>query len=1126
MADEPSLNFKFSLDLSDFDKAPDRISSALASIEVDAKNHGKNADLEMAKFLQDLIKEREQAVANLSQQLEQATKDVAAAFANMEAGVVGADDEFANATKNMHDLEDAIEQTKKELELLNEKESEVAGNASFLTQLKMKAQGFDLYGKAMSMLPAPIANVIKSTKLLDGALKGLLANPIVLAIAGIITAIKALSGYADMMANKFETWTIIFGTITEAVRKFKEVITAIITLDWKDFVYNLTTMFDGGAREIQKRNEQLAQSERQVENEKLKAEIQVLNKRASNRKRSFDERIQAQKEANAKELKILENGLKDQAQAMRDFYIDNNLYHPEWNPKGLKTSEEEIDTAQRTQLNQLKAERMRLEAQVEAQKGLNEENLYKLRQQESDEWSKKIDQAIADMEKNIEAHRKRDQYQRQVREALEAEAERLQAMSTQTENMVIQSQIKEMADGIEKVTKEAQFKTKQAYEALDKTLVDEAKKLYNNEKAIYEGNPANEGKMFKAFKLDDYVRQARQNIGYGIRKELISNEEISTIKKAADDVANKALEGAKKVSEEVHKTFTELTKMSGVEAPSFMDSYDRFTTGIDDAIKATTSFKSITDEIEETQRNVLKLQMERLKLEVLINNTADPKEKVELAQKLEEADKSINVELEKGKRLLSDQSKAGEKVKTAYEKIKSNASQIVDAMSEIASQFKGISDAGDDMVDAMQQMMSFVGKIVSGDYLGAMLQVVMVIGKGIADTVKSIRHASDVSDETYEKMKKVSEATYALAQAAESYRMNMLDAKDAKDALYDTTNIKAMLDAQKKLNEATDNYQRYINSISVQNRRGTSKGFNAFVESINGIQVDMTPRNEFNKQYWDLNKYITTQFKSPLFSVDENGEYKLNTGIWKQIKENNDALALFNDTQVKQLDNIAQWQDKIVEAQQEVTSGIADWFSPLLDNMTDAMMDWLTANEDIMDRFKEYSSDTFRQIVEDLIKRMLYKDIFAKYTDEIDALTEEYLDTGNEQSYAQSIASVTDSLIQTLDDNKERSKAIWDAWESSMNEIGIDMNETAGRNAEARGIARASQESVDENNARLAMMQQHTYSINANVAQLVSYSASALEHLQGIHTNTNELRRLERIENSLANIETYGVRTR
>ena len=229
---------------------------------------------------------------------------------------------------------------------------------------------------------------------------------------------------------------------------------------------------------------------------------------------------------------------------------------------------------------------------------------------------------------------------------------------------------------------------------------------------------------------------------------------------------------------------------------------------------------------------------------------------------------------------------------------------------------------------------------------------------------------------------------------------------------------------------------------------------------------------------------------------------------------------------MQELDNIAEYQKKIAEAQEEFNEGVTDWYSPLLDDMTDAWMNWLNTGENVMDSFKDYSSDTFRSILQDMLKSQIYEKVFSGYKDKISELTSQYVNEKlNIESYASQIKSATEDVTKQLKD--DRFQKIVETWREQLKDIGIDITgETAGRTAEPRGIVRASQESVDENNARLAMMQQHTYSINANVMQLTNTSAQMLLQLQCIRSNTDELRRLEHIEKSLANIETYGVTTK
>lgn len=50
------------------------------------------------------------------------------------------------------------------------------------------------------------------------------------------------------------------------------------------------------------------------------------------------------------------------------------------------------------------------------------------------------------------------------------------------------------------------------------------------------------------------------------------------------------------------------------------------------------------------------------------------------------------------------------------------------------------------------------------------------------------------------------------------------------------------------------------------------------------------------------------------------------------------------------------------------------------------------------------------------------------------------------------------------------------------------------REASKKGIATASQDSVDENNGRMAVMQEHTYSINENVNRMATGIDTIVSH--------------------------------
>lgn len=1152
MADE-SLNFKFSLDLSDFDKAPDKIASALASIKSDAEKEGKNVDLAMSGFLQSLIKEREEAIAKLSQELEKATKEVAVAFANMEAGVAGADKEYDKAWENMNKISKSVEQARGELQLLNEAEDEVAGNASFLNQLKMKAQGMDLYGKAMSMLPAPIANVIQSTKGLNKALLALTTNPIVMMLAGLVFAIKELYGWFDGLADRSDGVAYAFGVVSGAVDKAISAFNELIHLNVEGFLYNIKTMFDGGEREVAKRNEDLRRVEEQGLRDRLQRDNQFLRRRMNNTKLDMKDRLDAEKQYTENLKKIEETRRAELDRKMTEWSKKNGLRTKD-NPNGWATDISQLSGPLQVELQEMYNEMARID---NAMADITEES--------KDRLVKMNDQIHSEFEANMkwleEQVKARKQYQRQVREQLQAEKERLQALSTQTENMVIQSQIKDMADGIDKVTKEAELKAKQAFESLEKMVRDEAKNLYNNERSIFEGNPANEGKMFKSFKLEDYARQARKNIGYTQRSDIINNEQTQAYIKAVNKIADEAVKGARKVAVEVQNSIDRIEELSGQD----LFGSDELNAGFSDFVRNMERFSTLQEDATQNSEELMRLERERLTIEMQIQRETDPDKKKELSDKLRANQDAMNSALGKSVKLEKDLQTVTQNVQTSFEKIRNTVSVMVDAVSQVAEAFKGISEEGDAIIDAMSQTLDFVGKLASGDYLGAVLQVVTTMARGIADMFRETDEQKEAKQRHKEYIDNMANIYAGVTDAVISYKQAMIEAKYAEQDLFAPTNVEKMTKAYEQMSEASEAYNKRLIAVRDQQAnqitalgwynsvlRDIEKGRETYgketlmrqlIESgavrdkYSSIEATFTAKNWYNSLvtgYQDYNNrgelfsaVLAKQGMKQLF--DDDGEFDL-TAFDELKKKGTDAWNGLDDAVKRQLESLAELKRKQDEYTQSLAESMATYYAPLVDNMTDAWMNWLDTGEDVMDSFRDYSANTFREIVKDQLKQNVYEQVFQPYIKKLSADTAKYLENGNmDENYAKTLASDASEMMEEMKKKNEQFQKFLEVYDKELEGIGIDINGSesgAGRSAEARGIARASQESVDENNARLAMMQQHTYSINANVAQLVSYSASALEHLAGIHQNTNQLARLERIEGILSDINTYGVRTR
>ena len=126
---------------------------------------------------------------------------------------------------------------------------------------------------------------------------------------------------------------------------------------------------------------------------------------------------------------------------------------------------------------------------------------------------------------------------------------------------------------------------------------------------------------------------------------------------------------------------------------------------------------------------------------------------------------------------------------------------------------------------------------------------------------------------------------------------------------------------------------------------------------------------------------------------------------------------------------------------------------------------------------------------------------------------------------------VLDSMTGFSNDLNAVGEGFQEIWNSLPDNVKEWFGGDAEREAVQKGIATASQESVDENNARVTTIQGHTYSLVQGVTELNRTGNAILEKVTGIEKNTKETNdKLDKMSNdvknmksSLDNIETKGI---
>ena len=151
--------------------------------------------------------------------------------------------------------------------------------------------------------------------------------------------------------------------------------------------------------------------------------------------------------------------------------------------------------------------------------------------------------------------------------------------------------------------------------------------------------------------------------------------------------------------------------------------------------------------------------------------------------------------------------------------------------------------------------------------------------------------------------------------------------------------------------------------------------------AIENLRIETRRKSTFHGQRTDdLRHWVKEKYGEELF--DENG--LINIELAENVLENYGHL-LQGETEetVKRLVELAKEMKKFIENVQEYVS---EAFAPLVDNMADALWDWLRDGKNALDSFRSYASDTFMKIAQDAVKAFLNIAIMDKYKETLEGL--------------------------------------------------------------------------------------------------------------------------------------------
>ena len=219
---------------------------------------------------------------------------------------------------------------------------------------------------------------------------------------------------------------------------------------------------------------------------------------------------------------------------------------------------------------------------------------------------------------------------------------------------------------------------------------------------------------------------------------------------------------------------------------------------------------------------------------------------------------------------------------------------------------------------------------------------------------------------------------------------------------------------------------------------------------------------------------------------------------------------------------IEEWEQQIEELGAEAIQLINDMVEDIIggsatdiaEQLGEAFFEAFEAGEDAAEAWGE----KVNEIVGDIMKRMLIQKFLEEPLGEI---FNKYKEKWFKDGEFQGIDAVTQSLSGFAQDLNEVGGDFAQIWDALPEEIkNIIGGTTAAREASEKGIATASQESVDELNGRMTAVQSHTYSICESTKQLVQTATLILNSVLNIESNTDAMEaRMRNIEDDLGEVK-------
>ena len=583
----------------------------------------------------------------------------------------------------------------------------------------------------------------------------------------------------------------------------------------------------------------------------------------------------------------------------------------------------------------------------------------------------------------------------------------------------------------------------------------------------------------------------------------VNDEEIESTKKTSALFVNLFGDAAEKSRKELHKVITEteslLAYLRETSDEKIVPSFGFSAQELRNLKQAPEKVKEITD------------QLKRLKDAVKTENPFAA---------LSEAINDVFRKAEQGESLPA--------LEVRLKKLASAASATADVIAPISAKLSAMFEAAgsqnlSEQADALTETMTTVSNIGKGFAQGGIVGgIAAAAGEAIGYVTKAFQAAAAHKKALLEIQKQINDQQL---QYNELLRQERLEARDL-ETIFGTDKYakarRALLvakdwdaDIKKRIKGDLETLADYRFSLEKKEQwAGGRILFDQKAEGDNyGLGMISVKTGHAKSGFFGLGKGRDlysglTQIAEYKDLVKANGH--LNLELAKSIASTRE----FEGDGKKAFESLIKAEENYEAALKQMDDYLGGIFGNYATDIMDVVADAFERGTDAAEAFGDVTRKVMRNVAKDMVQAAVLQPVIEQQSE----LVKKAYATGNRDEITKALGAASQVLADVVKVAQEEYKNA--AEEFKRQGIDLSGSSAATREASQKGIATASQDSVDELNGQMTAVQGHTYNIAENTRMLLATTNEILKGVVGIERNTGNVHaRLTVVEQHLKSVK-------